>query len=99
MSVYISIGNTDDKLSQKQWHDYVNDVNGTIEMYADKIHSYCFSLPNAPWQNCIWCCDFALAIDEKCCKEDLASLAGNYGQDSIAWGPSQTEFITPPATD
>lgn len=96
MAVYITIGNTDDKLGQKQWSDFVKDVDDTIRMYASAIHAYCFSLPNAPWQNCVWCCEFAMSIDEKCCKEDLGVLTGKYNQDSIAWAPAVTEFLTRP---
>lgn len=99
-TIYLSIGNSDDKLSQEQWSNFVmlvdarltpDGYNGIYERHGDWR-----SIPDAPWQNACWCIvvdgDDGVVAE---LKRDLANLARRFRQDSIAWAEATTEFIKP----
>lgn len=93
MSVYISIGNSDDRLSQAEWSAFVGDVNEAIGSYAIERHGKWMSLPHSPWQNACWCVE----VSDKAklfLRDALARLATKYRQDSIAWAVAETEFLS-----
>lgn len=93
MIVYISIGNSDDKLTQSRWADYVQDVRDAISDEASAGHGLWFSEPSASWQNACWCVEVS-DIRLSGLKSDLRRIAGEYGQDSIAWAEAPvTEFL------
>jgi hypothetical protein len=95
-TVYISIGNSDDKLTQAEWAHFVSDVDGLINGYASTKHGRWFSLTDDPWQNACWC----IEVSEKAqmfLRDALANSARAYGQDSIAWAVADTSFIRPAA--
>jgi len=101
-TVYVSIGNSDDKLSQDQWHSYAYAVDRIFEQAArhegSTVHGRWFSLPNEQWQNACWCIEFADDMGDiiEQYRAELRCLAGNFDQDSIAWAEvSKTEFLTP----
>lgn len=97
MIVYISIGNSDDKLSQRRWADFVADVHFLLEDAGRTVHGAWHSAPAAPWQNACWCLELPESVVERI-KAQLAVIAGQYEQDSIAWAevPS-TDFLGPGA--
>ena len=103
MVVYISIGNSDDKLSQADWSSYVRDVDRAFEaslryVGGARVHGRWYSLPHEPWQNACWCADWDenLAHVVDALKRKLASIAGAYRQESIAWAEVPvTEFLAP----
>ena len=92
-TVFVTIGNTDDRLGQKAWSTFVNDVDEVVRMLAPRIHGRFYSDPKAPWQNACW--SFDIRADEMDrARAYLANVAANHHQDSIAWSPASTEFIT-----
>lgn len=95
-TVHIAIGNSDDRLTQKRWADFVNEVDAAVRFWADPVHGAWFSLPNARWQNACWAFDMGphSAYRDRL-RERLAILAKHYSQDSIAWNESKTEFLKP----
>ncbi|GIH07387.1 hypothetical protein Rhe02_54540 [Rhizocola hellebori] len=106
-TIYVSIGNSDDKLTQREWADFVSDVQSDL-VYAlnpyGLIHGRWLSIPDAPFQNACWCVQFKAShgdagqtVDEHMAiaKARLAKLAKVYRQDSIAWAEAITEFIGP----
>lgn len=103
MIVYITIGNSDDKLGQLGWHQFANETDRAVSHVARyegvKVHGRWYSLPNEPWQNACWCLEFAddaemwAAADTL--RARLAVLAGTYPQDSIAWSYATTSLIRP----
>lgn len=104
MIVYISIGNSDDKLSQAQWAEFVTHVDIALLAQSEvpdsaisARHGNWRSLPDDPWQNACWCIDHDNTIaDPEELKAELADLARSFGQDSIAWAEAPTtEFLTP----
>jgi len=101
MIAYVTIGNSDDKLSQSQWHAFCRAVDQVFDLAAryegSTIHGRWYSLPNEAWQNACWCIEFAPDMPEIIAqyRAELARLAGVFGQDSIAWAEATTEFLTP----
>ena len=94
LTVYVSVGNSDDKLSQKRWAELLEYVNAAIWAHADQIHGEWFSSPTAPFQNACVCFEISEQSAEDL-RDFLAAYADRYGQDSIAWAVAdKTEFIT-----
>jgi len=101
MIVYISIGNSDDKLSQADWSSFVLDVDrafdAAVRYEGARVHGRWYSLPHEPWQNACWCAEWHadLVHTVEGLKRKLAAIARSYRQDSIAWSVAETEFIAP----
>lgn len=99
MIAYISIGNSDDKLTQAEWSAFCLDV--AVEVAGlGHVHGAWFSVPNSPWQNACWCVEFsgpdpqaeANVVAEA--KRVVAELTMKWRQDSISWAAvAETEFI------
>jgi hypothetical protein len=101
MIVYVTIGNSDDKLDQGQWSNYCTAVDRVFEYAAryvgSTVHGRWYSLPNEPWQNACWCIEFADGMDDIIgqYRAELTRLAGTFRQDSIAWAEATTTFLEP----
>jgi hypothetical protein len=93
-TVYISIGNSDDGLSQVEWAAYVKDVDAAVKMYSASRHGKWMSLPHSPWQNACWCVEVSEGAT-LFLRGALATLAAAYRQESIAWAVAETEFLKP----
>jgi hypothetical protein len=102
-TIYISIGNSDDKLSQADWSSYVLDVdrafNSAVQFEGAWVHGRWYSRPDEPWQNACWCAEWDEDLRHvvEALQRKLASIARQYRQDSIAWAEAQTTFIGPAA--
>lgn len=91
-TITIQIGNSDDKLTQKEWAGFNLLVNSRIKGYAQAIHFHGVSTGDADWQNAAWIIeldDFSLSH----LKRELKRLRQEYKQDSVAWTIGKTEFI------
>lgn len=102
MIIYISIGNSDDHLSQSEWAEYVEDVEAAIDFIVDdamaSVHGRWFSLPSAHYQNACWCVDLFedqhVGSRADALRATLRDLVGKYRQDAIAWAEVKTtEFL------
>jgi hypothetical protein len=97
--VHVAIGNSDNKLTQRQWFNFHHDTHRAIESAASEIHGAWVSPSTSPYQNAGWA---FLVIDDgyrNRLRGWLSELAEQYEQDSIAWNESATELITPPLVD
>ena len=103
MIVYISIGNSDDKLTQFEWSMFVGRIDLDIQRLVNRgdvhVHGRWFAAPDVPWQSGCWCVE-VLGTTEyadtsaRRLRKNLASLAREFDQDSIAWAEApHTEFI------
>lgn len=92
-TITIQIGNSDDKLTQKEWAEYVKFVGLAVETYAAIIYFSGFSLGGAPWQNAAWVLTPNSDIDAQHLRRQLSQIRVEYRQDSIAWTEGQTDFI------
>jgi hypothetical protein len=91
ITVYISIGNSDDKLPQARWADFLTDMDGAIREHAIEVHGEWHSLPDAPWQNACWC---VVIAEPRPLASAVTRIRANYGQESAAWAEAPvTHFI------
>ncbi len=105
MIVSFAIGNSDDKLSQAGWAEFVAETHVAVDTAiegAGQIHFAGYSPPAAPWQNAVWVIDLGPDADEAKCargalRAQLAQLAGRFKQDSIAWWEAGEAEMIPPA--
>lgn len=101
-TVYVSIGNSDDKLAQARWAEFHDKVTTAVRGLALRIYGDWASGSTDAWQNACIAFEIGHETSERL-QLDLAELAAEYGQDSIAWAEAETRFITPatlaPATD
>ena len=92
--VYISIGNSDDKLTQAEWADFYQRTADLIEAYTHLVHGVWMSAATSQYQNACWAVvPFPKPIIEF--KAELSRLGKIFAQDSIAWAECpETEFLS-----
>ena len=89
----IQIGNSDDRLSQREWCDFINDMTKIMRRYR-----IWFSGPRearAPWQCFCWVINGQLLLDDV---QALRALAAKYRQRQIAVTSGTTTMIEPEGT-
>ena len=91
MDVHVSIGNSDDKLSQGEWALFCAAVENAVRASTGSIYGIWYSTPQSHWQN--MCIAFGIDGDDKPLRRELCYLAWLYQQDSLAWLQGDTEFI------
>ena len=84
MIVYLSIGNSDDKLTQREWSNFWVRIAGEVVSLASTTHGAWFSNPAGPWQNACWCLEFTSEADAKEAREMATEIRKEYRQDSVA---------------
>lgn len=91
MIVYMSIGNSDNKLSQLDWSDFAAKFESEIRNWADEVFGVWYSHSTSEWQNM---CVAANLREPESVKHKLRELRDEYDQESIAWAEvPNTEFI------
>ncbi len=91
MNAYVSIGNSDDKLTQKEWMMFIRAVREQLRERWD-FHGEWFSAPDSEWQNANWCVELNDVFPERVMRELLRNLASSFGQDSIALVVAEPEL-------
>lgn len=98
-AIVIAIGNSDDRLTQRRWHEFWYAFNDEIQYYGRlagiEIHGTWMSDPVSPFQNAGWSLswDTDLIHLSRDLKGLLREILGRYGQDSMAWTTGTTELI------
>lgn len=83
-TIYVSIGNSDDKLGQAQWAEFARLVFGAVRRVARQVFGEWYSAPNAAYQNA--CIAFSLHASEVLgLQADLTMLRSQHEQDALAW--------------
>ena len=91
--VYISVGNSDDKLSQAEWSSYVVEMTVRVASVGH-VHGSWSSNPVGPYQNACWCVEFRNAAEIAEAREVATEIRRKWRQDSVAWAVvPETEFI------
>ena len=90
-TVVILIGNSDDKLSQKDWAGFYLHVYEFVSKYGT-VHFSGTSIPVAIWQNACFVVEVSI-LSLSVIKQGLEELSTEYNQDSIAILVGDTEFI------
>lgn len=91
-TVYVSIGNSDDKLTQARWAAFHDKVTAAVRGLALQVYGAWVSPSVDPWQNACIAVEIGDETSERL-QRDLAELAAEYGQDTIAWAEADTRFI------
>lgn len=93
ITIYVSIGNSDDKLSQRDWAAFIREVTSLVEGTADQVYGWWYSTSDMPWQNAVVA--FLLNAGKRDqLRAEVSRLREKYRQDSIAWAEApRTDFI------
>jgi hypothetical protein len=89
--VVVSIGNSDDKLSQIEWSKFVTEVHILISQFGS-IHFFGGSPNYEMWQNAAWLIDIGDEFVEKL-KPQLSAIREKYKQESAFFLCGDGEFI------
>ena len=91
MTVTVCIGNSDDRLTQREWHLFYLDVDNVIDAHSSHIH-FSGSPPSVSrHQNACWV--FKTNVKAKELQESLIRLCRLHKQDSIAWVEGETKML------
>lgn len=93
LTVYASIGNSDDKLTQAEWSGFTQRLANEVNQHADRVHGVWHSAPDSRYQNACVC--FEITQERAAyLRECLALACRDFRQDSIAWAVVQgTDLI------
>lgn len=97
-TIHVAIGNSDDKLSQRDWFNFYSRVDLIVVSFSSHIFGRWVSAATSPYQNACW----ALTVDNSWARDDfrleLGRAAAEYGQDAISWNESESEMLKPIGT-
>jgi hypothetical protein len=94
ITVYVGIGNSDDKLGQREWSEYVGQVAAVVDAHATQIYGWWFSPCDAPWQNATVAFRLPLGHAYTTIRTQLTEVRTAYQQDSVSWAVTpRTEFL------
>ena len=90
MYIVVSIGNSDDRLTQKEWNQFVEDMN---DLLADsgKVHFFGGSSTFAPWQNVAWIVELREAPIAVMAR--ISEIREKYKQDSAFVMVEEGQFV------
>jgi len=93
-TLVVQIGNSDDKLSQKEWSLFVMEMNHFIEHYCGEVHFSGGSDCSKAWQNYCWVGVFdAVQNSIELIKLDIREMRLRYKQDSVAVVIGESLFL------
>ena len=90
--VVIQFGNSDDKLTQRQWSRFVAEITFCVTIHKSKIHFAGSSGATKPWQNCCIVVDVPKE-QQKNLFDELRKIAAKFKQESIAVMVGEVEFL------
>ncbi|SDT74318.1 hypothetical protein [Actinoplanes derwentensis] len=98
--VHIAIGNSDDRLTPRQWSALMTAVGGAVSraavMPGARVHGAWTSGNHLPWQNACWCSPLPAGQRFVTVRRiRLGRLASRFRQGPIARAVAGTEFIGP----
>lgn len=92
-TVYVCVGNSDDKLTQREWSAYVGRVRAECRDHAVTVRGEWYSAPAAAWQNACFCLEVT-GPGADALREALTAARQKFRQDPAAWAVvPATEFI------
>ncbi len=89
------IGNSDNKLTQKEWNRFCENLSVFAHDIASEVHFEGFSPSNSQWQNAAIVLIPGVDIEESNVIRGLKSLCVKFKQESIAVIVGETKFIKP----
>lgn len=97
----ICIGNSDDKLTQADWSQFVKDVDAFVDKWRFNVYFRGFPSSAERWQNACWVLDARDLFGEPAgmardiLRQELGRIAKNYKQDSIALILGDSQMVKP----
>jgi hypothetical protein len=91
-TIYITIGNSDDKLTQVRWSEFCKQLNDYTLQFTR--HGAWSSDTWSPYQNACFCIEVPNS-EVSPLRSYLKYLAAMYNQDSIAMAIAEMEFLKP----
>lgn len=92
-TIVVQIGNSDNKLTQKQWSDYYEQIERVVDIFSKEVFFKGCSNSNSEYQNAA----FIFSIEENENDYDLMKMLviikNMFNQDSIAYQIGETDFI------
>lgn len=82
-TVVIQVGNTDDKLSQREWSAYIKQVRGVVGSHCGQVHFDGGSSCDSPWQNLCIVAEI-YDPDRQALLDNLKRVRRLFNQDSVA---------------
>lgn len=93
VTVTIQIGNSDDKLTQRDWSYFINAMRSEI-VQTGEVHFEGGSRNDCRWQNFCWVVAVPNDLDQiASLKMRVEHIRKNYSQDSAAFTPGETLFV------
>lgn len=92
MLISVQAGNSDNKLTQQLWSDFVACLNQVLERYQTKRHFFGGSVTWAKWQNVCWVVEIE-EDDMAPLRKGLAHYRELYFQDSVCVLTGVAEFV------
>jgi hypothetical protein len=92
ITTYITIGNSDDRLAQREWAEFWLRCDRLIRARAAAIYGVWQSPAVSEYQNACWAVVVPLAKREAL-QADLSTLAVEFRQHSVAWVEGEPLFI------
>lgn len=93
-TITVQIGNSDDKLTQRRWSDFVEAVDVALAEHGGRLHFHGLSPADARWQNACWVAERDVRRERRLIRT-LERLAAEFGQEAIAFTVGRTAFIAP----
>ena len=92
MTIVIQIGNTDNKLSQQLWSEFIKDLKSACNDYVKQVFFSGGSNCENPWQNYAYIFESNSAyIDDL--RTELTILRRKYAQESLSFQIGETELL------
>jgi hypothetical protein len=91
-TITIQIGNTDNKLTQQEWAEYVNRTSATIDRFSEMTHFFGGSPNWYRWQNVAWVVEMS-GHNLNPFKAEIERVRELYRQESVAVTIGETEFV------
>lgn len=91
-TVTIQIGNSDNKLTQKQWSDFIRETRGVVGRYCGHVHFDGGASFDSPWQNVCIVAEVQ-PIDKQPLCDALGGVRSKFYQESAAVTFGQTKMV------
>ena len=92
VTVYISVGNSDDRLTQRRWAEFAWNIHSELEGRG-QLHGEWYSAPDSEYQNACWCIELPDGFMATTVRALIACIARQFGQQAVAWAVARTDFI------
>lgn len=92
VTVFVSIGNVEDRLVQRQWSAFHAEVSEMLARAGAAFQGEWHSAPTAQWQTAAWCVDVKQGVVQKL-KGELAVIGAKYGVGMVAWSEVASAVI------